>query len=46
MPFIGTTLNWAPLQIEVLIAEITGFGFTLMVTLNAGPSQLETLGIT
>ncbi len=44
--FVGDETNSAPLQTTVVIAVISGVGFTNTVTVNILPSQLPAFGIT
>ena len=44
--FVGVTVNSSPLQIIFETAEITTFGFTLIVVLKFEPMQPSNLGVT
>ena len=46
VPFVGVTLNAKPLHIVRVTFAITGFGFTVTVTVNDAPSQLPAAPLT
>ena len=49
MPFVtftGVTENTAPLQTVVVIFVITGFGFTVTVTVKSLPKHVPEVGLT
>jgi hypothetical protein len=43
---VGVTLNNTPLQITVLIAVISGVGFSVTITVKDAPTQLPEVGCT
>ena len=45
VPFVGVAVNNTPLQLTVVIAVITGVGFTLMDSVNVEPIQLPDTGV-
>lgn len=46
VPFNGITVNAPPLHIISVCRLISGFGFIVRVTVNAGPVQLPEIGVT
>jgi hypothetical protein len=46
VPFAGVMLNPVPLQMDDVIAEIAGIGFTVTVIVNALPVQVPETGVT
>ena len=41
VPFTGVTVKVSPLQIEAVLAVITGLGFTVTVKVNVAPVQFK-----
>jgi hypothetical protein len=47
LPFVGVTVNVAPEQIaEGVTSAITGFGLTVIVTVNVLPEHVPEIGVT
>jgi hypothetical protein len=45
-PFAGVTVKVPPLQIEAVLLDIEGTGFTVTVTVKVGPVQVPDCGVT